>query len=131
MSLLQEAYYVAWSDLRYMRHTIKNILISSLVTPLLYLLAFGYGLKAGDIVIDGVTIPYLDFVIPGIIALSSLSSSFTSTSTRLNVQRLYYKCFDEMMMCPLSNSAIVLGKSALGLCRGLLSCSIMFVIGYA
>ncbi|MDD4222423.1 MAG: ABC transporter permease [Candidatus Methanomethylophilus sp.] len=122
---------MAWADLRFMRHNIGNILISSLVTPILYLVAFGYGLQAGDIVINGVTVPYLDFVIPGIIALSSLSSSYGSTSTRMNVQRLYYRSFDEMMMCPLSTSAIIVGKSVLGIIRSLMSCGLMFLIGYA
>ena len=117
-----------------MRHNIVNILISSLMLPILYLLAFGYGLKAGDVDIFGdgsLMIPYLDFVIPGIIALTSLSSAFNSTATRMNVQRLYYRSFDEMMMCPLSNSAIIIGKTGLGLIRSLFSCTLMFCIGYA
>lgn len=131
MSFFKEVYHVAWGDLRYMRHNFRNILISSLVTPVLYLLAFGYGLKAGDIVIDGHVVPYIDFVIPGIIALSSLTSSYNATSTRLNVQRLYYRCFDEMMMCPIGSSSMVVGKSMVGVCRGLLSTTLMFIIGYA
>lgn len=131
MSFFREIYHVAWGDIRYMRHTFGNILVSSLVTPILYLLAFGYGLKAGDVTVDGVTVPYLDFIIPGIVALSSLSASFSATSTRLNVQRLYYKCFDEMMMCPIGNASMIIGKTVVGICRGLLSTSLMFVIGYA
>ena len=134
MSFFKEVYAVAWSDIRFMRHNIINILISSLMLPVLYLLAFGYGLKAGDVDIFGdgsKMIPYLDFVIPGIIALTSLTSAFNSTATRMNVQRLYYRSFDEMMMCPLSNSAIIVGKTGLGLCRSLFSCSLMFCIGYA
>ena len=134
MSFFREVYSVAWADLRFIRHNIVNILISSLMLPVLYLLAFGYGLKAGDVDIFGdgsLMIPYLDFVIPGIIALTSLTSAFNSTATRMNVQRLYYRSFDEMMMCPLSNSAIIVGKTALGLCRSLFSCTLMFCIGYA
>src|SRR5574344_1011509 len=105
-----------------MRHNIGSILLSCVMTPILYLIAFGYGLQAGSVIIDGHEVPYLDFVIPGIIALSSLSSSFSSTSTRMNVQRLYYRSFDEMMMCPLSLPAIIFGKCMLGLVRGLISC---------
>ena len=116
-----------------MKHNIINILISSLMLPILYLLAFGYGLKAGDVDVFGdgsVMVPYLDFVIPGIIALTSLSGAFNSTATRMNVQRLYYRSFDEMMMCPLSNPAIIVGKTALGMIRSLFSCSLMFTLGY-
>ena len=46
------------------------------------------------------------------------------------MQRLYYKSFDEMMMCPLSLSAIVFGKCLLGLCRGLMGCLLMYALGY-
>lgn len=131
MSWLGEVWAVAWPDMRFMRHNLRNIIISSLMLPVLYLIAFGYGLKAGDVVIGGETIPYIDFIIPGIIALTSLSSSYGSTSTRMNVQRLYYRSFDEMMMCPLRDSAIVIGKSVLGMMKGLLSCTLMFIIGYS
>lgn len=134
MSFFSEVYAVAWSDIRFMRHNILKIALSSLMLPILYLLAFGYGLKAGDVDVFGdgsQMVPYLDFVIPGIIALTSLSSSFNSTATRMNVQRLYYRSFDEMMMCPLSNAAIIVGKTVLGMARSLISCSLMFCIGYA
>ena len=134
MSFFSEVYAVAWSDLRFMRHNILQIMVSSLMLPILYLLAFGYGLKAGDVDLFGdgsVMVPYLTFVIPGIIALTSLSSSFNSTATRMNVQRLYYRSFDEMMMCPLSNSAIIVGKTILGMVRALISVTLMFCIGCA
>lgn len=128
--LLREVWAVAWPDMRFMRHNAKNIVISSLMLPVLYLLAFGYGLRAGDVEVEGELIPYIDFVIPGIIALTCLSSSFSSTSTRMNVQRLYYRSFDEMMMCPLRDSAIVVGKTMLGMIRGIVGASLMFAIGY-
>jgi ABC-2 type transport system permease protein len=93
---------------------------------LLYLLAFGYGLGKGQIV-EGVS--YIAFIIPGIVALTALSASFSSTSTRMNVQRLYYHNFDELMLCPLRFSSIVLGKAMLGVVRGLISCAIIYAIG--
>jgi ABC-type multidrug transport system permease subunit len=74
-------------------------------------------------------VSYVAFVIPGIMALTSLSSSFSTTSARINIQRIYYKSFDEMMLCPLSNSAIILGKSILGIVRGLLGCFVMYALG--
>ncbi len=123
---LTDVYHVAWSDMMFMRHNFLNILVSSIMSPLLYLIAFGYGLRAGQ---TDIGVSYVAFVIPGIAALSSLSSSFGSTATRINVQRLYYKSFDEMMMCPLNLSAIVLGKSMLGLTRGLISCLLIYALG--
>jgi ABC-type multidrug transport system permease subunit len=121
-----QVYHVAWSDLMFLKHYFWNTLIMTVMSPLLYLIAFGYGLRSGT---TDIGVSYIAFVIPGIIALSSLSSSFSSTSTRINVQRLYYKSFDEMMMCPLSLPAIIFGKSMLGLIRGLLGCFIMYALG--
>ena len=110
----------------YLKHTFWNTTIMTIMTPLLYLIAFGYGLRGGE---TDIGVSYIAFVIPGIMALSSLSSSFSSTSARINVQRLYYRSFDEMMMCPLSNAAIIFGKSMLGFVRGLLGCFVMYALG--
>ena len=123
---VREICNIAWADVRFLKHTAVNVLLTSLMSPLLYLLAFGYGLGRGD-EMEGVT--YIAFIIPGIVALSALSSSFSSTSTRMNVQRLYYRNFDEMMLCPLRVSSIVIGKAMLGIIRGLISCTIIFVLG--
>ncbi len=125
-NLLTETYHVAWGDLMFFKHNFWNILVMSVMSPLLYLIAFGYGLRSGQ---TDIGVSYVAFVIPGIAALSSLSSSFSSTATRMNVQRLYYRSFDEMMMCPLSLPAIVLGKSVLGLLRGMLSCFLLYALG--
>jgi ABC-type multidrug transport system permease subunit len=123
---LHQVYHVAWSDMMFLKHNFWNTLVMTIMSPLLYLIAFGYGLRTGT---TDIGVSYVAFVIPGIMSLSSLSSSFASTSTRLNVQRLYYKSFDEMVMCPLSMSAIVLGKSMLGLVRGMLGCFLMYALG--
>lgn len=125
---LRQVYYVAWGDMRFMRHNLANILIMSIMSPLLYLIAFGFGLRSG---VTDIGVSYVSFVIPGIVALSALNSSFSTTSTRMNVQRLYYKSFDEMMMCPLSLHAIIWGKSVLGIVRGLVSCGLLYALGLA
>ncbi len=125
-NVLMQAYYVAWGDLVFMKHNFWNILVMSIMSPILYLIAFGYGLRTGSAEMG---LSYVAFVIPGIVALSSLNTSFSATSTRMNVQRLYYKSFDEMMLCPLSIHAIVLGKSTLGMVRGILACALLYALG--
>lgn len=126
IDFLKEVYYVAWADLRFMKHHFLNIFVMSIMSPLLYLIAFGYGLGTG-VTSEGVS--YVAFVVPGIVALTTLSSSFSSTATRINVQKLYYKSFDEMMMSPLRLSSIVTGKAILGVLRGAISASIILFIG--
>jgi ABC-type multidrug transport system permease subunit len=94
------------------------------VNPLLYLVAFGYGLGSG-ISFDGYS--YLEFVIPGIIALTSMTVSFRSVGQKLTVDRLFHKSFDECLMSPISLFSIIIGKSLIGVVRGLIS-SIAFML---
>jgi len=132
---VREICNVAWADMRFMRHTWVNVFLMSMMTPLLYLLAFGYGVGTfvNDMYIPeyDMYVSYITFIIPGIIALTALSAPFTSVSSRMNVQRLYYRSFDEMMLCPLRFSSIAIGKAVMGIFRGLLGCIIIFILGYA
>jgi ABC-type multidrug transport system permease subunit len=47
----------------------------------------------------------------------------------VNVERLNYKSFDELLMAPINHSSIVIGKALLGVIRGLLSCSAILLLG--
>lgn len=123
---LRDVYTVLWPELRFLRRNWISVLATSLITPVLYLLAFGYGLGQ-DITVDGVS--YITFVIPGIVALTSMSVSFGGAANKLNVDRLYYKSFDELLMSPVSFSSIVVGKALLGVIRGLLSCGAILAMG--
>ena len=95
--------------------------------PLLYFFSFAYGL--GGHVSDVGGVSYVAFVVPGIVALSTLSSSFSTTCTRIMVQRRFYASFDELMLCPLTPSSVILGKTVLGMCKSLITCAVMLALG--
>ena len=63
MSFASDSLRVAWIDMRFIRRNLPVVLITSLVAPLLYLFAFGYGLGRG-LTVDGRD--YLSFMIPGV-----------------------------------------------------------------
>ena len=126
MTVLGDIYSVLWVDLRNMRRHWKATIATSLVLPLLYLVAFGYGLGRG-MNIDGVS--YLDFVIPGIVALTSFSISFNGAASKLQVDRFFYKSFDELLMSPVSLHSIVIGKALIGVLRGLISSVAILAVG--
>jgi ABC-2 type transport system permease protein len=109
---------VLWVDLRFLSRNLVKTLITTLIAPVLYLLAFGYGLGRG-MSIEGYS--YLDFVIPGIVALTAMTTSFNAAGMKLHVDRLFYKCFDETLMAPVSLFSITIGKTLIGVVRGLLS----------
>ena len=86
-------------------------------------MAFGWGLGRG-MSVNGTS--YLQFVVPGIIALTAMTASFNGAGTRLNVDRLYFRSFDECLMAPISLLSLLLGKALIGVVRGLVS-SIAFI----
>ncbi len=123
---ITDIYSIFWTDLRIMRRNRLRTLATSLVNPLLYLVAFGYGLGRG-VNFDGVN--YLTFVIPGLVAMTTMTSSFNGAGTKLNVDRLFHKCFDELLMSPFSLFSIVVGKAMIGVVRGLISSAALLIMG--
>ena len=43
---------------------------------------------------------YLNFLIPGVVALTTMNGSFNAIAQNLNVQRLYEKAFDQVIISP-------------------------------
>jgi len=125
--ILADTYSVLWSDLRFLWRNWRRILITSLISPVLYLAAFGWGLGR-NITVEGSS--YLEFVIPGIIALTAMNSSFNGAGMKLNVDRLFYKCFDECLMSPIRPVSLILGKALAGMLRGLISSLAFLIIGF-
>jgi len=123
--IIKKSYDVAWADLCLIKRSIISVLVSSLMAPLLYLLAFGYGLGSG-LNVEGVS--YIAFVIPGVISMTTLSACFTFASSKILIQKVYYCSIDELLLCPIPVSSIVIGKSFMGVIRGLISCSILLMM---
>jgi len=126
LDILRDIYSVLWVDLRVLRRQWLRTLATSLVNPILYLVAFGYGLGSG-ISFDGYS--YLEFVIPGIIALTAMTVSFSGAGQKLNVDRLFFKSFDECLMSPISLYSLIIGKTMIGVVRGLISSIAFLLVG--
>ena len=119
----QDAYTILWADLLILKSRSGRYLLTTLISPLLYLVAFGWGLGRG-MSVNGTS--YLEFVVPGIIALTAMTASFNGAGTRLNVDRLYFRSFDECLMAPISLLSLLLGKALIGVVRGFIS-SLAFI----
>ena len=105
-----------------------RFLASSMVMPILYLVTFGWGLGRGMNVGGGT---YLDFVLPGILALSAMNNSFGPVSTSLNISKLYTKTIEEVLVSPVSPWDIVLGRTLTGLVRGVFAACMLLLVGFA
>jgi ABC-2 type transport system permease protein len=126
VTVFRDIYSVLWVDLMFLRRHWLRTLATSLVNPILYLVAFGYGL-GGGISFEGYN--YLAFVMPGIIALTAMSSSYGGAGLKLHVDRLFYKCFDEYLMSPISLFSLAIGKTLIGVVRGLISTVAILIVG--
>ena len=97
---------IMWRDWTVLKRRLKKFIFSRLVTPILYLVAFGWGLGR-SINIDGGS--YLDFLVPGIIALNTMNVSYMSATT-IHAEKIYHKSLEEYLLAPISPLAYVVGK---------------------
>lgn len=94
----------------------KRITASALVSPLLYMIALGWGLGSTSTVTNR---PYIDFLVPGIIALTTMNTSFSAVGQTLNVQRLFEYSFDQVIISPTPMPAYIFGQMLGGSLRGM------------
>lgn len=128
--LFQDSLTVFWGDWLDLRVRIPQVAASGLVSPLIYILAFGLGLGSA---IDRVSQPsagetYLQFILPGMVALSSMVISFGGTTFSICGDRLFTKTFEEMLLYPVHPLALHLGKMLAGIVRGMLTASSVIVV---
>ena len=94
----------------------KRITVASLVSPLLYMIALGWGLGTTSSVTNR---PYIDFLVPGIVALTTMNTSFSAVAQSLNVQRLFERSFDHIIVSPTPMPAYIFAQMLGGSLRGM------------
>lgn len=130
MSLVGDIGCVCLSDMYYLKRNFLLLLATSLIAPILYLVAFGWGMGDGvSVTYGGKDYTYIAYMVPGIVSMTTLTSAFNTISNKLMIQRRFYESFDEMMLCPVSKTSIILGKSILGIIKALVCAAIMLCIG--
>jgi len=101
-------------------------LFSAMVTPIIYLIAFGWGL--GDRVKIGGT-DYLSFLLPGLVAMSSMNNSYTWVASSINLNRIYFKTFQIFIQAPIRSSSIMVGEVLAGMTKGLFASALIVIVG--
>jgi ABC-2 type transport system permease protein len=102
-------------------------LFSAMVVPIIYLIAFGFGLGR-SIRINGAD--YLTYLIPGLVAMSSMNNSYTWVSNSLNLNRLYFKTFQVLVQAPIRSSSIMAGEVLAGMAKGLFASFLIIIVGF-
>ena len=137
-TVLEDSLTVLWGEWLDLRVRVTQIAASGLVSPLIYIVAFGLGLGSSirpGTAIGGEYNSYLEFILPGMVALSSMAISFVGTTFSICGDRLYSKTFEEMLLMPVHPLALHIGKASAGMVRGLLTAlsvivvAVLFVVG--
>jgi ABC-2 type transport system permease protein len=101
-------------------------IFTSMMVPLLYLLAFGLGLGRSVQVPGG---SYLGFLLPGLVAMSSMNNSYNWVASGLNLSRVYFKTFQVLIQAPIGPTSIMAGFVLAGMVRGLFASVMIIVVG--
>ena len=124
--MLRDIWTVFWRDWVVLRRRLTKYILSRMVSPLMFLIAFGWGLGRS---IDVGTGSYLDFHVPGLLAMNSMNISFNSIIS-VHAERVYHKSLEEYLIAPIRPDAFVIGKVAGAVVRGLISSAIIVVLSY-
>lgn len=127
MYYLDDIWTVFWRDFIVLKRRMTKFILSRMVAPMLYLVAFGWGLGRSIEVNSG---SYLDFLVPGIMALNSMNISFNSI-TPVHAERIYHKSLEEYIIAPIWSDAFVIGKVLAAVLRGLISSAIIVLLAMA
>ena len=129
-TILADTLTIFWGEWLDLRVRIVQVAAAGLVSPLIYIVGFGLGLGSA---LDATMKPaagdnYLQFILPGMIALSSMTISFGGTTFSICGDRLFTKTFEETLLVPVHPLALYLGRMLAGIVRGMMtSCSVILV----
>ncbi len=112
------------------RKTWQVSFLPPLLEPLLYILAFGYGLSTlvGDVAWRGEAVPYVAFIAPALLCIAMMYNAFFETTYGSFVRMYYQKTFDAMLATPLFLEDIIAGEIVWGATKAVIATAIMQVI---
>lgn len=95
--------------------------VTGFVEPVLFLLAFGYGMGnlVGDVSSGGTTIDYTLFIAPGLLANSAMNGAIYDSTWNVFWKLNESKLYKTMLSTPLGPMDIALGEITWALLRGL------------
>ena len=118
---------ILWREWLFLKRRFWRITFSQMVSPLLYFVTFGIGLGR---MIDSGGQPYLHYLIPGLLSMTTMRNSYTSVSTRISVMRLHEKSFESYFYSPTKMYLLATGHILAGALRGLYSGIFILILGF-
>ncbi|MEG3439502.1 ABC transporter permease [Pannus brasiliensis CCIBt3594] len=129
-TILTDTITVFWGEWLDLRARVIQIAATGLVSPLIYIIGFGLGLGSA---LDRSMKPamgdsYLEFILPGMVALSSMAISFGGTTFSICGDRLFSKTFEELLLLPVHPLSLFLGKVLAGILRGVMTSASVILV---
>jgi len=106
--------------------TIKVNFLPSLLEPILYLVALGFGLGALVTTVNGVS--YVRFIAPALVAISIMNGSFFECTFASFVRMYYQKTFDAIIATPVSVEEVIGGELLWGATRATINSTIVLLV---
>jgi lipooligosaccharide transport system permease protein len=109
--------------------TWKLNILPPLMEPILYILAFGVGMGqlVGTVTYIGRSVPYLDFMVPGIVAVAILFWSYFETTYSTFVRMVFQRTFEATIATPLGVEDVIAGEWLWGATKALFATVLMIV----
>ena len=114
---------VLWEKWVEFRRDFYKITVAAMIAPLMYLIVFGLGIRTTS---HGQ--PYIQFLVPGLVAMVTMTGSFGAIAQSMSVQRLYEKALDQVMISPTPLWQFILGQIIGGSLRGIYAACVILVI---
>ena len=114
---------VLWEKWVEFRRDFFKITVAAMISPLMYLIIFGLGIQTtshGE--------PYLNFLIPGIVAMDTMTGSFSAIAQNMSVPRLYERARDQIMVSPTPLWQFILGQVIGGSLRGMYAAGVILLL---
>lgn len=134
MSLVKNISWRSWSVWQRNKdvflRTWKTNFLPPFLEPILYLVAMGlgFGVLINDLVFRGETIEYIQFLAPGLLAISIMYGAFFECSFGSFVRMHYQKTFDAMVATPLTIEDVIAGEILWGATKSLINTTIVLVV---
>lgn len=114
-----------------LRRTFRGTVFGSFISPLLYLVAMGYGLgslidRGGSSAINGV--PYVQFIAPGVLAATAMQSGVFDASWPVLGAIKWQRQYHAMLATPIGVGDVVAGNLAAIVLRSLLSAVVFLAV---
>jgi ABC-2 type transport system permease protein len=116
---------LVWHETERMFRIYSQVFLPPIITTLLYFLIFGTVM--GDRIGLIENLPYIEFIMPGLIMIAVITNAYSNVASSLFTMR-FQRSIEEILVSPMHNSLILVGYVLGGVIRGLIVAVLVFLV---